>query len=76
MFQTQEEYIEIVKDLMKDKKKLENLSINARKTAEQRTLKKYAEQILKVYRSCLDDSRQNKAWYDKLIDRIRKFRKK
>ena len=71
MFETQEEYVKIVTQLMKDKKTLEKLAIEARKTAEQRTLKKFATQILKVYNSCLDECRQNKPWYDKLINRIK-----
>ncbi len=72
MFKTKDEYVNIVKEIMKDSGKLKNMSLNARITAENHDLKHYALSILDVYNECLIKCRSDKKWYDKLKDIIGK----
>lgn len=76
IFKDKEDYIQCITNLIKDKDRLLEMANEARKTAEKHSLKQYANQILKVYHSCIDECRQNKSWYDKLRKNIKdKFRK-
>lgn len=76
MFQNAEEYVKIVVDLIKNKKKLKELAKEARITAEKHSLGEYAQKMLKIYNSCIEEYRQNKPWYDKLKGSIRDKLKK
>ena len=73
LFNKDKEYIDKVNNLMKNKKQLSNMSIEARITSENHSIQKYAENVLKVYRRCLRKSNEekNKKWYQKLKDKIR-----
>ena len=73
LFNTSKEYIDSVNNLIKNKKKLENMSIEARETSENHSVERYAESVLKVYKRSVNKSNEekNKKWYQKLKDKIR-----
>lgn len=73
LFNTDKEYIKKVNNLIKDKTKLYNMSIEARETSENHSVEKYAESVLKVYKRSVNKSNEekNKKWYQKLKDKIK-----
>lgn len=73
LFNTDKEYIKKVNNLIKDKNKLYNMSIEARETSENHSVEKYAESVLKVYKRSVNKSNEekNKKWYQKLKDKIK-----
>ena len=72
LFNNKTEYIKIIKDFIKDKNKIKYMKIQARSTAEAHSLKHFALSVLEVYNDCLKKCEQDKKWYDKLKDIIKK----
>ena len=75
IFETQEEYESIILDLFTNTKKLEQMSRQARYTAENHSLKYFALNILSVYESCLKKEDLKQSWFDKLIGKFKKRKK-
>ena len=72
IFFKEEEYVDIVLDLIKDKKKLERLSKQARINAETHSSKFYAEQALVVYKIAIENKNlDNYGTIGKVIDKVK-----
>ncbi len=72
LFETRDEYIDIVSKLMKDEASVKKMGINAKNTAFKHSLKHYALSVLDVYRSCLKVDNSDKKWYDRLRNIFKK----
>lgn len=72
IFEKQKEYENIIIDLSTNTKKLEQMSRQARYTAENHSLKYFALNILSVYESCLKKEELKQNWFDKLKDKFKK----
>ena len=72
MFEDKEGYTNSVITLMNDPNKLNQMSKQARYTAEGHSLKYYAENILDVYNSCLRENKPKKSLIDKIKDKFKK----
>lgn len=75
IFENQNEYENIILELSKNQKKLEQMSRQARYTAESHSLKYYALNILTVYENCLKKETKKNKWFNKLIDKLKKDKK-
>ena len=72
IFFKEEEYVDIVIDLINDKKKLDRLSKQARINAETHSSKFYAEQALVVYKIAIENKNlDNYGTIGKVIDKVK-----
>lgn len=72
IFETQEEYENIVLELYKDKKQLDQLQRQARLNAEVHSSKYYAESVLDVYKHVIDNKQNdNYGVIGKLVDKLK-----
>ena len=77
IFKTQEEYVDIVLDLAKNKKKLELLQKQARLNAEVHSSKYYGERALDVYKHAIEHKKyDNYGVIGKIVGKIKDNRKK
>lgn len=75
VFEKKNEYEDIILDLSKDAKKLEQMSRQARYTAEAHSLKYYALNILSVYENCLKKVEKKQTWFNKFMNKFKKEKK-
>lgn len=72
IFNTKEEYITIIKDLYDDKDKLSNMKRQARINAETHSSKYYAQSVLDVYKTALNNKNHNNLGIvGKIYDKVR-----
>lgn len=72
LFNNKDEYVKAMTELMGNKAKVAYMSKEARITAESHSLKYFALNVLDVYKDAIKRSDEDKNWYDKLKDRMRK----
>ena len=73
VFNNEEEYIEEILSLIKDKKYLEEIQTNARRRAEDYSSKSYALKVLEVYKEAMKSKKEqdDKNIINKIINRIK-----
>lgn len=73
VFNNEEEYIDEVLFLIKDKKYLEELQTNARRRAEDYSSKSYASKVLEVYKEAIKtkEEKDNKNIINKIVNKIK-----
>ena len=71
LFNTKEEYIDIINNLIKNPSKIVYMSKEAKIMSETHSLKYFAESVLDVYKAAMENN-DNQNWYDRLRDKIRK----
>lgn len=72
LFEEKKDYVEAVSYLLEHPDKISTMKKQARITAEQYSLKYYAEKVLDVYHSALDTSKKEKGIFDKLKNVVKK----
>ena len=77
IFKDEDEYVEIVRDLRKDSKKLHMLQKQARLNAEIHSSKYYGERVADVYKHAIENKRyDNYGVIGKIVGRIKNREKK
>lgn len=72
LFKTKIQYRKYIESLVGDSEKLHRMSRQARITADQHSLKYYAEKVLDVYHSALEAKRNERKFIDKVRDVVRR----
>ncbi len=71
IFKSEDEYVEIILSLIKDRKTLDSYSKQARLNAEVYSSKYYAESVLDVYKHAIENKKSNYGVLGKIVNKIK-----
>lgn len=73
VFNDEDEYVDEIISLIKDKKLLEEIQINARRRAEDYSSKAYASKVLEVYKEAMKSKKEkdNKNIFNRIVNKIK-----